>query len=475
MKKYSIIDTRRFDIHKVSIVLNDGHYTLLEDQQYLESCDQKIWKQKFPFILQDIAKTITDTIPIFIFPEATSINLIVEAKHIDNFTLEQQLAQALQQDFGICSQHFAYRYLKLQNQCYFITLIPKKFLHFIKSTFKNLPYPFYFLPPMVGLKAYFDHLPKKGTTTIAIFIEQYLRRFFIQNQQTFNFIDFQQNTLNQQNTLSEELKTSHQFITQTLDIPSGEKQILLFGNFPPALLNTYSNDPQFIVKNIQNIEQLSGSTERTSTLRQCLYVGICDFINEPNHPLNTFNFYNFQPIYSSSIKIFKHIYKTIERYFTPIFCTCILLFFVLMAGIIHESHQQKNLLQQLEQVYNLRSNIQDLHTDNQRLIQQNNTRLFLPNAILTLCQDLQKIECDFCIDNITIVNVKQQYYFNLKGRIEQKHFKKFAKDLNQIIKSKLPEKSSKKFSLQTTSLEGSSYEFTIKIPLRLPPFLTLKS
>ena len=56
MKKYSIIDTRQFDIHKVSIVLNDGHYTLLEDQQYLESCDQKTWRQKFPYILQDIAK-----------------------------------------------------------------------------------------------------------------------------------------------------------------------------------------------------------------------------------------------------------------------------------------------------------------------------------------------------------------------------------------------------------------------------------
>lgn len=480
MKKYFIIDTRLFDVRGVSIELNDGHYIVLENQQYLEVCNKKSWRRKFPETLKTIYKKISEITPVFILPETTSLNLIITIHSVQGFTLEQKFAKTLQQNFGLYLRDFVYQYTRLEDQRYLITLIPQNFLRFIKSSFdKYLPSSRIFITtPLVGLMAYFNSLPQISNPSIAIFIENHLRRFFVKNQKSIDFIDFYQLTQPDQEFSTDTLRNSQQFITQSLDIPAGEKQILIFGDLPDNLLDIYRNDPKIDLKIIKNIDNLSGSTDHISTLNQCLYVGLCNTFGEQENPLKIFNFYGLpeSPKFLTKLaKIRNRIQAYFEHYSIQFLCILLLSICCLITGIFYEFNRNKTLKSLRIEVDDIKLRIRQVQIENKFLEKQNNECMFLPNAFLNLCYDLQNISSDFCIDYLSITKTKQQYFYNIKGRVEQKHFKSFSEELNKLLKAKLTEKAFKKSSISSTNIQGQFYEFAIKIPLHMPLSLTLKS
>ena len=469
MEKYFIIDTRLFDVRGVSIGFNDGHYVVLENQRYLDACNKKSWMKKFPETLKAISQKISGATPIFILPETTSLNLIVTLHSIQGFTIEQRFAQILQRNFGLYLQDFVYKYTRLEDQRHLITLVPKKFLHFIKNSFERfLPSsPIFITTPLIGLMAYFNNLPKSSIPNIAIFIEDHLRRFFIRDRKSIDFIDFYQLSQTDQEFATDTLKKSQQFITQSLDIPAGEKQISIFGDLPDNLINVYKNDPKINLKVTKSIDNLSGSTEQISTLRQCLYLGLLSIFNEQENPLKIFDFYNLPTSVEFLAKTKNRLKKYFEHYFIQFLCTLLLSICFLTTGIFYEFKRNQRLKTLLFELEDLKLNIRQLQIENKFIEKQNNECTFLPNAFLNLCYDLENISTDFCIDYLSIIKTKQQYFYNIEGQIEQKYLKRFSEDLNKLLKTKLPEKNFKKVSISSKNIQGEFYEFTIKIPSSL--------
>ena len=243
MQNYVIIDTRNFDVRCVLIGHQEGRIIILENRQYLAPCEQNVWKNKIPEIIEKIENDYPNEKKVFLFPESVCLNLTIEIPEDKNFTVEQKITHVLYKNFHFYPSKVGYKLWNLDKNRYAVVLIAKKFLKFVKKCFsiqktQNL----LFLPPFVGLLNYFKNLDLKETS-IAIFYENNLRRFFIKNENEINFIDFYQTSKTTNKTFFKDIKSTQQLISQSLNIGKNN-HLFLFGNVPEGLKEIYENEYQ---------------------------------------------------------------------------------------------------------------------------------------------------------------------------------------------------------------------------------------
>ena len=351
-----------------------------------------------------------------------------------------------------------YKYWNLDKNRYAVVLIEKKFLKFIQSCFseKNGQGLLLF-PPFVGFLNYFKNLDLEGTT-IVVFYEDKLRRFFIKNQSEINFIDFYQASNTSHKVFFKDLKSAQQLISQSLNIEGKKKKIILFGDIPEGMKEIYEKEYQDDVKVVKCLEQISGFLENVSVMGQCLYVGIDQLVQIEDSPLNIFNFSSTL----SSISIWGQLNQKIKKH-KKSFSFFLWSWFTLCILALVYAYCESNVVKKRFVAFNeLQEKINTLKRYNKVWGNQNEVRCFIPKVFLHYYEILKTFPGEFCIDRLGINSEKDKTFCCIKGRIHEKDLSIFEENLSRKLKIDY------KISLKSEIKGKKQLNYRIKIPIKIP-------
>ena len=394
---------------------------------------------------------------MFLFPESVCLNLTIEIPEDKNFTVEQKITHVLYKNFHFYPSKVVYKFWNLDKNRYAVVLIAKKFLKFIKKCFsiqktQNL----LFLPPFVGLLNYFKNLDLKETS-IAIFYENNLRRFFIKNENEINFIDFYQTSKTTNKIFFKDIKSTQQLISQSLNIGKNN-HLFLFGNIPEGMKEIYENEYQGKINLVKSFENVSGFLENISVMTQALYIGIDQLVGNPHCPLNVFDFSSFIARITlwERLKQKIKLHKTFFSVFLWIWSVSALL------GLGYMGYKNIILKKQLVAFNGLKQDIRSLKKCNKTWKKQNEVRCFIPKIFLKYYEVFQALPGKFCMDGIGIDSEEGKTFCCIKGRIYEKDFAVFEESLSKALKSGY------KIDLKTEVGQEKRLHYRIKIPVKLP-------
>lgn len=456
MKDYIIINTRNFDVQCVLIGHEEDRIVILENRQYLPISDQKVWEKKLPEIIEKIENDYPDKEKIFLFPESTCLNLTIEIPEDNNFTLEQRIAHILYKNFHFYPSKMGYKFWNLDKNRYAVVLISKKFLKFIQ---KSLPAEktqnFLFFPPFIGLLNYFKNLELKESS-IAIFYENNLRRFFIKNEDEINFIDFYQTSKLSNKTFFKDIRSTQQLIAQSLNIDKNNK-LFLFGDIPEGMKEIYEEEYKGKV-DVVKVLNISGVVENVSVMTQALYLGLDQLINVSDCPLKAFNFSSLI-LHTSLVEKLK---QRVEKHKRILSVFLWLWLIIALLTLSYACYENTIFRKQLVAFNELQKNIKSLKKCNKTWKKQNETRCFIPKIFLKYYDVFQALPGKFCIDGMGIDFEEGKTFCCIKGRIYENDFAVFEESLSKALKSNY------KIDLKTEIVEEKKLHYRIKIPVKIP-------
>lgn len=463
MQRYLFIDTRHFDVRTTCIEVQKESFVILENRCYLEPCDEKVWMKQLPNTLKKIAQNNLQCSVIFIFPETSVLNLIIEVGG-DSFPIEQKIARTLHKDYGLNIQKMCYKTLALSANKYIVTLVPKKFLKFIQRTTYHcsLTSVAYF-PPIIGFGAYVTHLSEEKPFT-ALFIENHLRRFFTRDIHGFHFLDFQYVQTDARDLGLDSLKRTQQMVVQSLNLGTERKPLLLFGHLAPAMAELYQTEASVSCKVMQDIPELLGIKDPLSSVQQALYMGLCFLLQEPSNALQVFNF---SGILTRRTSLQRKIYFRYEKF---IKLTLTLWFIAVLGGATFYGIQRERAGQKLGELEAIKKEIKELKYQNKVFKKQNEKRLFLPKVSLQYCEWMQALPGRFCIDYISFQKENRKQYCRFNGRVLEGDRQVFEMEAKARFKKKWG-KSGKDLDLKMQP-DRDFCRFMIRIPV--PRFIPSK-
>lgn len=465
MKKLYIVDTRHFDACGVLLEQHEDHWTILENRRYLPPCTEKAWKKKILktwWRIASVAKKV-DAEPILVLPEKAFFNLIVEIKK-GPLSVPQKITKALLQDFNISPQNLIYKYVKLTETHYFVSFTSKKFFQFIKKTL-TLDIPFRIFPPIIGICRYFESLLHEDKPTTAVFIEDKLRRFFVQNGNAFSFIDLHQRIVDPSDIFGfKDLWASQTFIENSLEVSEEPRYVWIFGNLPDFILETYRKNKNMEVRLVKQLKDIRGFIKEVSILGQCIYRGLIKVENSKwrTFDFSTINFHQSigQTIAAAWIRFFK---KYDKRLIAALWLT----FIALSAFVFKGYHQFRETKIINEHCLHLKDQLRTLALENRKFKTEYAQRVILPELFFKYCCCLQKIQQPFCVNYLALEHTDTGDFCHLKGHLVAQNSEAFTKHLKDVLKHEFGNKRLKKVFFGLSQTEGGFCEFFLKIPVVL--------
>lgn len=458
MENYVIIDARNFDVRCVLIGHEESSIVILENRQYLPPCEQKIWEKKFPEIIEKIERDYTGKEKIFLFPESVCLNLTIEISENNSFTVEQKIAHVLYKNFHLYPSKMGYKFLNLDKNRYVIILIEQKFLKYIKrALLSEKTREYLFFPPFIGLLNCFKNLDLKETS-IAVFFEKKLRRFFVKNQTEINFIDIYQTSETSHKSFFKDVRTTQRLIFQSLNIEDKNKKLFLFGDIPEAMKEIYEKEYGKNVSIVESFENASGFIENISVIAQCLYFGIDRIVNTKDCPLNVFNFSSL--VFHTSV--LGGLKKKLEAHKKFISIFLLLWLVIVMLALGYTCYENTIFRKRSVAFTELQNQVDFLKKCSKSWEKQNQVRCFIPKIFLKYYDIFQTIPGKFCIDGIGTVSEKDKCFCCVRGRIYEDDFAEFEKNLSKKLKTE------SKLDLKTEIWEDNKLHYRVKIPIKIP-------
>ncbi len=461
MKEYLIIDTRNFDVRCVLIGHQKDCIIILENRQYLASCDQKIWENKFPRIIEKIQNDYPDKKMVFLFPESVCLNLTVEIPENNHFTIEQRIAHVLYKNFQYYTSKISFRYFNLDKNRYAVVVIAKKFLKFIRKCFSlSKAENFMVFPPFVCLLSYFRCL-SQDETSMAIFCENGLRRFFIKDKSEINFIDFYQSVNSFKTSSMKDVKLMQQLIFQGLNVDSKNKTLFLLGDVPEGLSEVMAEESKTNIHEIHSLEVVSGFLENISLASQCIYVGLDDMIKTKDCLGSSFDFAPviFQNALLQKLKSFIEKNKILASSFLIIW------FLISVSFLGYKGYEVRGLQRCFVAYEALKNDINKIKECNKVWKIQNDVRTYIPSLFLKCYDVFQTIPGDFCIDGIRINTEGKKSFCYINGRVFKDDWLRFKEKVEKFLK---PQLKLKKIHLETEKLDNKKLYYRIKFFVEIP-------
>lgn len=453
MQRYAIIDTKAFDCQCLLLERQGERLVILENRQYLPPKESAVWQTKLPQVLEHVSKDLPDTEFIFLLPDSAVIHLTLEVVARPKTSVRETISHVLYRDFKLSPQKYCFQFAHLDGNRYIVSLVARKFIHFVKETIGDKFKQVKIFSCFTGQLAYVNGLTS-NENIVTIFIEKHFRRFFIKTPQETNFIDFYQSNNDTSNEFSD-ISNTQQFIFQTLNIPEGKKQLLLIGDISETLKELYATEYGATPEVSSCSEKILGCTEKISEIAKCTYLGIDSIINGDMARLEAFDFQEL-PTCSSNPILFKHPKKL-----AIVACFC--LFF---SGIFFANEVQQHIvLKEKELKLNEHlSAIERLQTINNYLLEKEQQSTLLPQLLLKYCYLLQTLPGKFCIDHLGFERSNDQDFCSIRGRIYRENMESFKRTLSEILQNKV--------DFYSEPSDETVDNFSIRIPLDPLPVLS---
>lgn len=453
MQRYAILDTKNFNCQCSIVEHQSDRLVILENRQYLPSTASDAWQTKLPQILEHIAHDFPNTEFIFLLPDAAVIHLTLELPVNSKNSIRENIAHTLYKNFKLSPQKYYFQFVHLDENRYMVSLVTKKFLNCVREAIGNRFKSIKIFPFFTGQFAYIQALPTEPSGII-IFIEKHLRRFFIHTATETNFIDFYQPQENSFNDVSD-IHHTQQFISQTLNVPEGEKKLFLIGDISDGLKELYATEYGTPPETQTDTTKILGCTEKISEVAQCAYWGINSIINGNASHLNTFDFCQV-PVCNCQ--------KFLTRWKKPLSIVASIGFLLSTLFFARELQQHFALKEKNIQLNLHKNTIEHLQTIHNYLTEKEQQSTLLPQILLNYCYLLQTLPGHFCIDHLGFGNTDEQNFCSIRGRI--------YKEKVEIFKRTLRERLHHKVDFYAEPSDETIDNFSIRIPLNLPPILS---
>ncbi len=448
MQRYWFIDAHSLQFQDTLLEFQENHWCVLKTRQYFQSANSQEWTQSFYDTWPRVQKEYADVEKIFLLPDAWVGNLSITVPEDPRFSLKQKIIRALQKNFRFRFHQFEYRFTPQGEQTYHLQYIAKKQLSFLRSLVGPSVHLF---SSTTGCWAYFQQMILDQWPHIAIFIEPPLRRILAYTHQTTQAVDFYSRS---PTTL---LETTN-MATKSLHLNLEGKRVTLLGTFDSEFVAI--NEKEFSYQMIQDIPSLTGEKSSLSILSQTAYLGILSLLQKPTNPLCTLDFFKAKASRCSTLLF------VVQRILDRSLLKCLLVLWPVLCFLVFQTyHSVQQQEQQYQQLCHTQKRFQSLQKSCKTIRQENAARTFLPQKILTILHALQEIEEHFCVDQLSFETSKKPTLLLLKGRF-QGNSDLFRVAIQQAFPKECTHKS---FSLQLQFLQTSSYQFTLQLPITLPP------